>query len=228
MKTVDDKELLNFYIKKYNIMNLFDEDVEKWMRLVEYKENEHIMVSGEDAEYFYFHIRGQALIYNILDDGNMILLGFSHPLGTIGDIEIIQSKAIACSVKAITDCYCIAISAKVFNEIIKHNNLFLEYILRQVSRKLYISINTVSINRIFPVKKRLIRYLQLFFEDNFLEDMEYPKTFKVREIAIFIGASYRHLNRTITEIIAEDNQILERVEGDLIIKDIERLKRMNY
>ena len=222
MVKIDNHSLLNSYILKYKINDLFENDMTEHMQLVKFEKNETILMAGEELEYIYLHVRGIASIQTALENGKSLLLRFSTPLTALGDVEIIESKKVQRTVKAENECIFIRISVKSIHNRCYNDPKFLRYLISEMSFKICGISKSAPINLLYPLKERLMSYL-ISLEDGADTSKDGIRTYKIKEMSELLGTSYRHLNRTISELI--DEGIVERNNGKLTILDLERLRK---
>ena len=224
MIKIDNRSLLNSYIAKYRIYDLFENDMTEHMQLVKFEKNETILQTGEELNYLYLHVKGLAEIDYALENGKSLLLRFSTPLTTLGDVEIIESKRVHPTVKATNECIFIRISVKSIHNRCYNDPKFLRYLISEMSFKICGISKSAPINLLYPLKERLMSYL-ISLEDGADTSKDGIRTYKIKEMSELLGTSYRHLNRTISELI--DEGIVERNNGKLTQINFNKLQKAN-
>ena len=111
MLKLNDKSKLKYFIRKYNINNLFTTNIEEYMDLYFFKKGSHICEKGDILDKFYFFLDGRAKVYMYTPNGKSLLIRFYSPLQIICDIEITSDDDTNYSIQAIEDSLCIAIPA---------------------------------------------------------------------------------------------------------------------
>lgn len=217
MQRIDDQLKLKYYIDKYNIKGIFNNNMEKYMELHLYKKDEHIGWNKEKLNYFYFLVEGKVKIYTLLSNGKSLLLQFYRPLTVIGDLEFNKTEFASSNIQAIEDSLFIGIPMEKLREIASNDTKFLMYIINTLSTKLIISSSSSSINLLYPVENRLASYLLATTVNDNMDNMDriYPQ--KLTEIADLLGTSYRHLVRTINKLCQQ--KIIKKEKGTIIILD---------
>jgi CRP/FNR family putative post-exponential-phase nitrogen-starvation transcriptional regulator len=218
MKKILNKQLLNSYLVKYNIENLFDEDIVNYAQLHFYEKDEVILEADEQLEYYYLLVDGKIKISYIFENGKSMLLKFYKDFNTIGDLEFLKNNPIRCNVEAVEDTYLIAISSTILRKNYIDNVNFLHHLIESLSEKLDATINNSSYNFVYPLINRLASYLAEHLEEN-KNYVTLNSSFK--EIAEFLGTTYRHLSRTFNEleeksIIKCDNKTIHILDEDSI------------
>lgn len=217
MQRIDDQLKLKYYIDKYNIRGIFNNNMEKYMELHLFDKDEHICWNNDKLEYFYFLVEGKMRVYTLLKNGKSLLLQFYKPFTIIGDVEFNKIDTASSNVQAIESSLLIGIPFDQLREKARDDTKFLLFITNTLSTKLIISSSSSSINLLYPLENRLASYiLATSVNDNKLAvDRIYPQ--KLTEIADLLGTSYRHLVRTINKLCQQ--KIIKKEKGTIIILD---------
>ncbi|KGK89206.1 cyclic nucleotide-binding domain-containing protein [Clostridium sp. HMP27] len=221
MRKISDNNLLNKYIKKHNIENIFDDEIIKYAQLHFYEKEEYILESGENLEYYYLLVEGKIKIYYPFENGKSMLLKFYKTFNTLGDIELFKGIPILCNVDAVEDTYLIAIPSAILMEKYFNNIKFLHHLIDSLSEKLYGTINNGSYNFVYPLINRLSSYLI-----EHLTDKNYMiLNSSYLDIAQFLGTTYRHLNRTLKGM--EEKSIIKCDDKKIYILDVDKLRQLS-
>ncbi|MBU3129087.1 helix-turn-helix domain-containing protein [Clostridium tagluense] len=221
MRRILDVKILNQYIIKHNIERIFDDEILKYVQLHFYEKEEHILESGENLEYYYLLVDGKIKIYYPFENGKSMFLKFYKDFNTIGDLELLKGIPILCNIDAVEDTYLIAIPAAILRGKYFNNIKLLNHLVDSLSEKLCGTINNSSYNFVYPLINRLSSYLV-----EHLTDKNYIiLNSSYLEIAQFLGATYRHLNRTLKEM--ESKSIIKCDDKKIYILDIEQLKELS-
>lgn len=229
IERINDPNLLNYYMKKYEIADLFDNDLTPYFDIHKFKKGESITKTDESIEFFYFLVDGKAKIYKLLKNGKSLLMKFFTPLEVIGEIELIEEINANSNIDAISDCILIAIEMDTLRRFASDDIKFLKFLNKHLVIKLKEFSLSSSINQLYPLESRLASYILTTSSDGptskFIEGIS---TNKLTEMADLLGTSYRHLNRTLknlqdsgliqkkrTAIIIENKEALEELAGDL-------------
>lgn len=221
MKRVFDNKLLNNYIKKHNIENIFDDEILKYAQLHLYEEEEYIFESGENLEYYYLLVDGKIKIYYPFENGKSMTLKFYKDFNTIGDLELLKGIPILCNIDAVEDTFLIAIPATIIREKYFDNVKLLHHLVDSLSEKLYGTINNSPYNFVYPLINRVASYLVEHFtgKNYIILNSSYL------DIAQFLGTTYRHLNRTLKEM--ESKSIIKCGDKKIYILDIKKLRELS-
>ncbi|WP_160680139.1 cyclic nucleotide-binding domain-containing protein [Clostridium sp. C8-1-8] len=221
MKRILDATKLNRYLDKYNIENLFDKKIIEFAELQTYEKGEVIMKADTKLEYYYILVEGQIKISYLFENGKSMLLKFYRDFITIGDIELLKDKPIRCNVEAMDEIYLIAIPVDIIRKRYMDNVNFLHHLIDSLSEKLDATINNTSYNYIYPLTNRLASYLlEHITNENYIQ-----LTSSYKEIAEFLGTTYRHLGRTFKEL--EEKSIIKVDKKTVYILDEIRLKELS-
>ncbi|WP_432666661.1 helix-turn-helix domain-containing protein [Wukongibacter baidiensis] len=221
MKKILNDKLLNHYIVKYNIENIFDKDILKYAQLHFYKKDEYVLKAEFDLEYYYLFVEGKIKISYLFENGKSILLKFYKEFNTLGNSELLNNIPIRCNVEAIEDSFLIAIPSDILRKTYLDNPKFLRHMINSLSDKLYATMYNSSYNLVYPVINRLSSYLVEHITDKNYIILNSP----FNEIAQFLGTTYRHLNRTFNEL--ESRSIIKCDNKTIYILDEDRLRELS-
>jgi len=111
-----------------------------------------------------------------------------------------------------------------FDVLRTHNRTieFTEHLLRGVSEKLFIEANASSNHLMSTLEERLAGYLVSLSESGNELFQDEMSQLKRKEVAEWLGTSYRHLNRTLQAFA--DEGLVEKTRTQVTILDATRLK----
>lgn len=221
MKKITDRVLLNHYIEKYGLDKIFSQAILERARLLSYKKGEFIFEAGSKLEYFGLLADGKVKVSYLFENGKSMFLKFYEGFHILGDLEFLKDIPVLCNVEVIKDCRVIAIPADLLRREYHDNAVFLRYLAESLSDKLYATINNSSYNYIYPLINRLASYITELAAD---QDVVVLNS-SYEEIAQFLGATYRHLNRTIKEM--ESKSILQVEDKKINILDRKELQALS-
>jgi CRP-like cAMP-binding protein len=221
MKRILNIDLLNNYITKNEIENMFDKELINIMELHFYEKNECIFEADTTLEYYYLLVDGKIKISYLFENGKSMLLKFYRAFNTIGDLELLKNRPVTCDIEATEDSYLIAIPSDILRKSYLDNPKFLRHLVESLSEKLYATVNNSSYNFVYPLINRLSSYLI-----EYLKDKNYiVLDSSFLEIAEFLGTTYRHLNRTLKEL--EEKSIIKCKDKTIYILDEEKLRELS-
>lgn len=224
MIKINDTNIVNKYIMKYKIKELFSEDISHLMELILFKKGEYICRENEAINYIFFFIEGKAKVYITLSNGKSLLLYFYQDFKVLGDLEFINYKAATSNVQVIEDTYCIGINLEKARENLLNDSKFLRYICSSLGEKLSRCSKNSSINLLFPLENRLASYILAAGEKTEDNGITIKLNENLTEISELLGTSYRHLLRTLNNlqtkklIIKKDGYF--EVINDKVLRDL--------
>ncbi len=212
MKQIDNQQLLEQYLRKYQIADNFTADLSSYFKLLSFEPGERVTELDDYISHFYFLVKGKLRIIMEEENGKQLLLRFYNPLSVIGDLEFVENYQVKTNVEVLFPSYLIGIDFKILKEQAENDPKFLKLIIKHLGYKLYTASNTASKNQLYPLENRFASYLISisYREDETISDL---KSYSLQETAMFLGTTYRHLNRVIKKLC----------EQKLIIKDKKRI-----
>lgn len=224
MKTIDNNKILDNMIEKYNILDLFSNDIRPYLKLYYYRKNDYIVKYGDKLDTFLFQVSGKAKVYVPTSNGKSLLLTFYEPFKIFGDLEFINDIVANTNVQVVEDTYCVGIPLQVLWEKFYDDPKFLRFVCTSLGEKLMQSSNNSSINLLFPLENRLSSYIMATAERKKQGDGQLVFKGNLTEISELLGTSYRHLLRTLQNLC--EKEILGKIEGLYIIIDEGKLKEL--
>lgn len=229
MNKVNDYNLKMKYISKYNLNEIFTDDMTEYMELMIFEKNQYLCKENEKIEYLYFFVKGKAKVYVSLKNGKSLLLCFYYPLMVLGDLELVNFEEATTNIQVIEESHCIVLPFNKVREKLLEDAKFLRYACESIADKLRRSSNNNSINLLYPLESRLASYILVTEEQvNNSEEKILKFDGNLTEIAELLGTSYRHLLRTLNVLIEKgairkvknyyeiiDENILEKLSADL-------------
>ena len=126
------------------------------------------------------------------------------------------------TVRAVTDFACIALPLDIYAEELKSNNVFINYVAKELAEKLAHRAINGAITTLQPLEARLCAYIIQTAVGGFFRET-------LTEVAFVVGASYRHLLRCLDKLCVKEilkkehsgyriinRQALETNAGDLL------------
>ncbi len=204
MKKINNPKLKEEYIESYGINEIFSNDMSEYMELILFKKGEYICKEDENIDYLFFFVKGKAKVYMSLRNGKSLLICFYYPFMMLGDLELVNYAKASSNTEVIEDTYCIALPLKKVRNKLLNDSRFLRHVCNSLVDKLVQSSKNGSINLLYPLENRLASYIMATKEE---VDSNHGKTFEfnenLTEIAELLGTSYRHLLRTLNNLVAK-------------------------
>lgn len=214
MKLNTDKNLLEFYIKKYQLNKYFSNSKIFDFTILEYEPNEYICTYGSTLKYLYFFLEGKAKTYTTLSNGKSLLHCFCTPISILGEIELVTNIPTCTNVMALTNVVCIGIPLITQHELLLNDITFMKFISCELAKKLNRFSNNSSNNLLNPVEKRLASYIISTESNNIFSS-------NLTEVAELLGTSYRQLLRVLNKLCS--SELLYKKNNIYIIKDKNKL-----
>lgn len=198
MIKVKNSKLIDMYIQKYGIKDIFTDDIRSLMELAYYKKNEYICRENESINYLFLFLEGKAKVYSTLSNGKSLLLCFYQDFKLLGELEVIDGGVASATVQVIEDTCCICISSENVRKYLINDAKFLRYICSSLGQKVDRNSKNSSINLLYPLENRLASYILVTGEKANCNDKELIRfNENLTQTSELLGTSYRHLLRTL-------------------------------
>lgn len=201
MREIVDDQLLEKYLRRYNIRSLFDTR-ELHFNFYQFEAGEIINYLKNPADYLHFIVKGSIRFYQIRQDGALIPFRQEGPLLVLGDTEFsgCSDKQFYMEVKDQT--LSAALSMKQYKKILEQDNCLLRFLLRSVSDK--ITAYSYEEETLQTVEERLLHYIQF--------DCPNKSITSVEEAMYKLRCSRRQLQR-ILKALTERNILTRTGKG---------------
>ena len=214
MLKIYNKKIIEEYVFKYNINDIFTVDMRPFMELLLFKKDEYICRENDKLNYLLFFVDGKAKVYLTLSNGKSLLLCFYQGFMVLGDLEMVNSEPVTTNVQVIEDTYCIGIPKEKVETYLLGDAKFLRYICNSLSEKLNRCSKNSSINLLYPLENRIASYMLATGEN---------RDESLTEISELLGTSYRHLLRTLNNmcqkgLIKRNDTGFEIIDKKVLIK----------
>ena len=208
MKRINDKALLESYLKRFGIPELFEQK-DIVFELHEYEKGEILNSKDNAKEYVQFLVEGSVAIYHVRYDGELSKLCLLDRFGFLGDIELCGNIKLPLLIEAHSDIICVNMSLIGQLEKIMNDNRFLRFIANSLAEKLaiFVRLEVITMN----LEERVIGYLKNETKDG---------TFKgVETMAVRIRCSRRQLQRVLKSMVEKGILIKEKKGQYRLIKE---------
>lgn len=143
MREIQDRELLEHYLAKYNIRSFFDTPNLPF-RMYEYEPGEMMNVLRPGEEYLKFVVEGVFDLYTILDDGSPYLIHPCKGFGFLGDLDFCGRQPPGRYQEVAEAVRTIELPLKPLKEILDRDNRFLHFLLDTMAQRMNISMRVRS------------------------------------------------------------------------------------
>ncbi|WP_034761602.1 Crp/Fnr family transcriptional regulator [Rossellomorea vietnamensis] len=213
------------YITQFELNDLFPAEFRKHIHIYSFEKGDVLFSTGEELDALYCLMEGKIKIFTHTPEGKLLINRFKRPLALIGDVEYSKGTAVLNSVEAVTDGVFLSVCFEDLAALEKENPAIMRFLFDTVAHKFYTESHITSMHMLYPVEVRLASYLLSISEAGegtmFHQEMH---TSNLMELAEWIGTSYRHLNRVLKKMAADD--LIERVNGSITIKDLDKLSTL--
>lgn len=208
-------------LKRLKWDHLFAKETLEASSVVTYTSGTMLCSNDQTITSLFVVLEGRVKIYTLSEEGKLRLLRLKAAPTLIGDIEYASGRNVLHTVEAVGTVTCLKIPFEVLR---RYNRTvdFTEHLLKGVSEKLFIEANASSNHLMSTLEERLAGYLISLSESgNELFQAEMSQL-KRKEVAEWLGTSYRHLNRTLQAFVEEG--LVQRTRKEVVIIDSEKLK----
>ncbi|GAU78065.1 Crp/Fnr family transcriptional regulator [Fusibacter sp. 3D3] len=221
MKLIKHPQKLKSFLEVLEVKTMLDESILKALELCEYEKDEIVLEADDPLDYYYFFLEGKLKVFQQQKNGRNLLIQFYTKFDTLGDVELIESLNVTCTVSAVEKSYLFRIDAAQMKRFVENNVPYLKYIIRGLSIKMRYANENDAYNLLNPVKNRLASYLLWHHEE---DSNEVILAETLVEISEFIGTTYRQLHRAFIQL--EADAIIKRTGKVVRIHDPKAIKAL--
>lgn len=165
-------------------------EIFRQMKLCVFPKGEFIFREGEEAEFLYIILSGNCRVFKTLENGKIFLICCYKDIQVLGEFELFGGTEAKTSIQALSDTFCLAISAVRFQELLLSDIKFLQFVCRHTCAKVERNNVNTGINLLYTLEQRLAGYV-LVMQNNGLFSENHTM------VAEYLGCSHRHLLRTL-------------------------------
>lgn len=193
MTECKDPSLLEYYLKKYNIRDLFDtKDLP--FRLYRYETGEMMNVAHPQEQFLKFLVDGRVAMYCISENGDMQQLFEEKAPAFWGEVEICGRSFSNHYHEVIKTAYCIELPLATLREILWNDLRFLQYLVGRMSESIYLATGMMEVMT-ENLETRLVHYLKHNCKNRTMSGMELT--------AKYLQCSRRQLQRVVCQLTDE-------------------------
>ncbi|MCI5648546.1 MAG: hypothetical protein MR332_03795 [Fusicatenibacter sp.] len=156
MKFLQNPRLLENYLEKYQIRNLFDTKNLSF-GLCAFEKGE-LVSQLNPSDYFLFLVEGTIEISAIHRDGSLFPIAHQNSFLCLGDLEFCGERNETHQTKAVSDVKCVVLSLKDYKNLLLDDNRFLRYLLTSVTQKMVLFTRVQT--EFSSLEESLLYYLQ--------------------------------------------------------------------
>lgn len=205
------------YIEKYKIQDLFSIPIKPYLEVHCYKKGDYICRELDTLANLYFLVEGRAKMYQTHKNGKVSLIHFYSHGSILGEIELLGVTKTAHSVQAMVDTVCIQLPLYNCREEVLNDPKFLREIARHLGFKMLRDTDNLITSQAYTLETRLAAFILFSSTNDVYEE-------KHTEVSQYLGVSYRHLMRVISDFC---NRKLIEKEGNVYrIIGVEKLREI--
>ena len=216
MEIIKDSHIIQDFLARPEIRQVFPDHYQKQLRLVVYGADEAICQQDDQLTALSLVVKGKVKIVRRLFNGKDYILDISTHPNLIGDIELLTGQAIVSSVIALDKVWVVQLPLSNRQELLS-DSTFLYMVGKGLATSLYQQNIQVASNIGYSVKERLATHI-LNIENQGHFQLE------LHLLADSFGTSYRHLLRTIKDFL--EKNIISKQGKDYQICDRKTLEKL--
>ena len=220
MKRDSSVSAMRYYITRNGLESCFPEPYPVDLELHFYQKGEFLCHMDDPVEYFSLIIQGKASVIPTSESGRIVVLTSLKAIEMLGDIELMNHIPTLHDVCADTDLVILAVTAKLFYQLMEENLPFVQLVCGLLAKKAYQSSKQHSTTMLYPLRCRLGRYLMneaQAADSNII-------TIQMLSLAKELGTSDRHLRRVLQDLI--QLHIIDKKQRRITIRDMEYLQQL--
>ncbi|WP_283624472.1 cyclic nucleotide-binding domain-containing protein [Clostridium butyricum] len=198
MEILDDKELLDKYVEKYNIDKIFSFWDKYEAKLVKYSKNEIICSKDRSISQITFIVKGYVKIYYVSAEGKVLYLALKKDFTMLGEVEFAGEIDIPYA-ESVSEVIAVSISTDKYKDLLNEDVVFCRYVIKCLASKISLSAKTSFINQLHSKESRLAIYILTNEKNNVIDE-------KWTETSNLLAFSYRQLMRLLNNF-CEDGLI---------------------
>lgn len=196
MEIIKDSHIIQDFLARPEIRQVFPDHYQKQLRLVVYGADEAICQQDDQLTALSLVVKGKVKIVRRLFNGKDYILDISTHPNLIGDIELLTGQAIVSSVIALDKVWVVQLPLSNRQELLS-DSTFLYMVGKGLATSLYQQNIQAASNIGYSVKERLATHiLSIENQGHFQPELHL--------MADSFGTSYRHLLRTIKDFLEKN------------------------
>lgn len=211
--------LIEASIEQLGLSEILPQRLRGMLQLQIFRKNEYVVRSDHRPQGISVLISGKVQVMPLSEDGTEIILNYLYPLDVIGDMEILLSTGYIYSVRASMRTAALFLPLSVVTELMENSPPFLRFMLHALNAKVMIFSKYSSHSRFYGTKCSFCRFL---YEQKLRLNSDLIPIL-MKQAAIYIGISERHLRRIVREM--EEEGLIEKLPRQIRILDPKALRR---
>lgn len=211
--------LIESSIERLGLSGILPQRLRGMLQLQTFRKDEYVVRAGYRPHGISVLISGKVQVMPLSEDGTEIILNYLYPLDVIGDMEILLDSGYIHSVRASVKTAALFLPLSVVAELMDDSPPFLRFMLRAMNAKVMIVSRYSSNSRLYGLKCSFCRFL---YEQKLRLNSDLIPIL-MKQVAIYIGVSERHLRRIVQEL--EEAGLIEKLPRQIRILNSEALRR---
>lgn len=199
-------------LKKYGMEHI----PTKALQLYQFEPGEIILQEGTPMDACFLIVKGDAKVYIASENGRSMLMSCLVSEGFIGEMELLtQSFHSYSRYVAQTVFTCIRIRYSDITYAMQDNPVFLNYMIENLSSKLYLSMQCFLHRVHYTAEERLASHILRHSRNGYFSSV-------LSDVSLSLGISYRHLFRLLDQFCSQG--LLEKTPQGYKILDYRELE----
>lgn len=187
----------------------------KALQLYQFEPGEIILQEGSPINACYLIVKGEAKVYISSENGKSMLMSCTIQEGFIGEMELLTHSFHSYSrYVAETVFQCIHIPYSDITYVMQDNPVFLNFLIKNLSSKLYVSMQCFLHRVHYSAEERLSSHILRYSRNGYFSSV-------LSDVSLSLGISYRHLFRLLDQFCLEG--LLEKTPQGYKILDSKEL-----
>ena len=217
MKQLQNEVLLQRLCEETVFCENFSFSVAGGLSLWQAEPREEILPQGELPGRLYYLVRGAVKLTQALANGKAVTLDLPRAPCFLGELELLCPQRTAVSVRAQTRCWLLGLEIDRYREKLLADPVFLRKLCAILAKKERLRARALAQAQAYPLANRLALFILAMAQGN---------RYRVRNVDAcqFLGVSYRHLQQTMGDFVAQG--LLQKQAGEYRLADLDRLRAL--
>lgn len=174
------------------------EQLEKLSVTRTYPKNTILVTEGDESNHLYIIKKGKVSVFLTGDDGRQVILNLMTEGEYFGELSLLDGEPRSASVMTVSPCEFIAISRASFQDLLKNNQEFAQFMICELTKRIRILTESVRDLALLDVYGRVIHTLEKLADEN--NRIDNPKVTH-QDIANMVGSSREMVSRIMKQLI---------------------------
>ena len=219
MKVSTTPALIESSLERLALSEVLPQRLRGTLRIHSFEKDEYVVRSGHHPQGISILISGKVQVMPLSEDGTEIILNYLYPSDVIGDMELLLGTEYIHSVRASVQTAALFLPLPVVTELMDQSPPFLRFMLQALNAKVLIVSKYSANSRLYGTKCSFCRFL---YEQKLRMNSDLIPL-QMKQAAIYIGVSERHLRRIVRELEAEG--LIEKQPRKIRILNAEALRK---